>query len=196
MIAQPELFQLEPKPWPTPTQPEPADETPRATERDMLDLLHRRYSQTAGNGARYACAEHVRNAPSFNANRTADFIAMDTWQSSGLLLHGHEIKVSRADWLRELADPDKAQAFMRYMDRWWLAVPDERIVRNDLPEGWGLLVQRGDRLVVTVAAPTLNPEPLPRTLLAPLMRSTAATAHRQAARDFRRTVTEPERPNT
>ena len=33
---------------------------PRVTERDMLDLLHDRYSQTSqGTARRYACAEHV-----------------------------------------------------------------------------------------------------------------------------------------
>ncbi len=176
MTAQPELFQLDP--W-EPAEPE--NDTPAATERDMLDLLHNRYSFDGGNGARYACAEHVRNGAGFDANRTADFIAMDLWPSKGLHLHGHEVKVSRADWLRELADPAKAAAFMRYMDRWWLAVPDERIVRNDLPEGWGLLAQRGSRLIAVVPAPLLQPEPIPRSLLAPLLRSTSATAARRAA---------------
>lgn len=154
------------------------DDTPMATEAEMLDLLRRRYSTSAGNGPRYICAEHVRNRAGFEATRTADFIAMDLWPSSGLLLHGHEIKTSRTDWQRELADPRKAEAFMRYVDRWWLVVPHARIVRDDLPDGWGLMVRRGDRLAVVVAAPVLKPRPMPRVLLAPLLRSAVMTARR------------------
>lgn len=150
------------------------------TERAMLDLLHQRYNATnPGNGPRYACAEHVKSAAGFDAARCADFIAMDLWPSKGLHLFGHEVKTSRSDWLRELATPGKADPFMRYVDRWWLVVPDRAIVRDDLPEGWGLLVQRGSRLAVAVRAPLLQPEPMPRNLLAPLLRATAATARRR-----------------
>lgn len=153
------------------------DGTPR-TERELLDLLHARYSSVAGNGMRFACAEHVRNKAGFDAYRTADFISMDLWPSSGLALHGHEVKTSRSDWLRELADPSKAEAFMRYMDRWWLVVPDTRIVRNDLPPGWGLLVARRGRLVVSRPAPALPAEQMPKTMLAALLRAVTLTAAR------------------
>lgn len=152
-----------------------------AAEREMLDLLHHRYSATnPGNGPRYVCAEHVKSHAGFDAQRCADFVAMDLWPSKGLHLHGHEVKVSRSDWLRELATPGKADPFMRYMDHWWLAVPDRSIVRDDLPTGWGLLVLRDGRLTVAVRAPRLDPEPIPRSLLAPLLRATAATARRRA----------------
>lgn len=156
------------------------DEPAAATEREMLDLLHARYSVEYGNGIRYVCAEHVRNRAGFDATRTADFVAMDVWPSSGLLLHGHEVKVSRSDWLRELADPGKAEAFMRYVDRWWVVVPHARIVRDDLPEQWGLMVRRGDRLAVARPAPKLTPEPVPRTFLASLLRAAVLTTRRGA----------------
>jgi len=32
---------------------------------------------------------------------------MDLWPSGGLEIHGHEVKVSRSDWLRELKEPEK-----------------------------------------------------------------------------------------
>lgn len=161
--------------------PEPPPYTaPEGTERHMLDLLHTRYSAEAGNGPRYVCAEHVRNRAGFDANRTCDFIAMDTWPSSGLLLHGHEVKCSRTDWQRELADPTKAEAFMKYMDRWWLAVPSLAIVRNDLPKGWGLLAPNGrGGLGVAVPAQPLQPHPIHKGLLATLLRSAATTATRR-----------------
>lgn len=184
------------------------------TERMMLDLLHNRYSQTnPGNGARYACAEHVKNQAGFDARRCADFIAVDCWPTGGIELHGHEVKVSRSDWLHELKQPEKAEAFKRYMDRWWLVVPDAKIVKpGELPEGWGLLtiahfnVNKWSRTLPTriehrlrakTQAPRLDPEPLPKEMLATLMRSCAKTAKRRShelfctppCRHFRRDFT-------
>ncbi len=162
------------------------------TERLMLDHLHNRYGQlTPGNGPRYSSAEHVKNQAGFFAGRIADFIAIDCWPGGdGIELHGHEVKVSRSDWLAELKQPDKAEAFKRYMDRWWLVVPDASIVKpGELPEDWGLLTLvkcdwpgyglrdlGGQKLRAKKQAPRLNPEPLPKEMLATLMRSTARTA--------------------
>lgn len=172
------------------------------TERDMLDALHYRYSQVnPGNGPRYACAEHVKNQAGFNARRCADFIAVDCWPTGGIELHGHEVKVSRSDWLHELKQPEKADAFKRYMDRWWLVVSDAKIVKpGELPQGWGLLVPgkfttsghwphyHEPREVVRLRAATmaqrLDPEPLPKEMLATLMRSTARTAKRRSHEMF------------
>ena len=173
--------------------PQPEPELPSIyTERDMLDLLHQRYAQTSqGQLQRFVCAEHVRNGCGFGdwdylrnerrGLRTADFVAQDTWEAKGLLLHGHEVKVSRSDWLHELAQPDKAEAIKRFCDRWWLVVPDVRIVRDDLPADWGLLALDSDgRLRIKRRAPQLTPEPLPATFRASLMRSVAKTAERKA----------------
>lgn len=161
------------------------------TERHMLDYLHQRYSQVnPGNGPRYAVAEHVRSHAGFDARRCADFIAIDCWPTKGLELHGHEVKVSRSDWLHELKQPDKAEAFKRHMDRWWLVVPDAGIVREgELPDGWGLMVlsyrkppfaNQPPILRVRVQAPKLDPEPLPRDMLATLLRSCAKTSKRRS----------------
>lgn len=155
------------------------------TERDVLDLLHMRYSVPgAGNGPRYARAEHVKSGAGFDAPRCADFIAMDLWPSRGLHLHGHEVKVSRSDWLVELKHPEKADAFKRYMDRWWLVVSDRAIVKpGELPAGWGLMYERDGRIVCHRAAAALDPLPLPRSMLAPLLRATQVTAERMTRRN-------------
>lgn len=156
-----------------------ADAPAKFTERDMLNLLHDRYSQIVGNGPRFAKAEHVRSDAGFDALRTADFIAMDMWPSKGLAIHGHEVKVSRSDWLAELRDPSKAEAFRPFMDYWWLVVPDASIVRGDLPTGWGLMVLSGGRLRVAKRAPKNAAEPLPKGLLACLLRGVQKTATRK-----------------
>jgi hypothetical protein len=157
-------------------------EAPRRwTERHMLDLLGRRYTQQSGNGDRWAIAEHVRSHAGFDARRTADFVAMDLWPSKGLALHGHEVKVSRSDWLVELKDPTKAEEFRPFMDFWWLVVSDPSIVRQgELPNGWGLLAPvNGERLRVVHRAHRIVPAPMPKTMMAALMRAVAKTAARE-----------------
>lgn len=164
----------------------------RVTERDMLDLLHRRYSQASINGGtsarRYVCAEHVRNQAGFfdrgRGGRTADFVAVDTWLSSlrsgHLRVHGVEVKVSRSDWLRELKDPAKAVETLEYASYCWLAVPDLTVAQPDeLPDGWGLLRIAGDRGLVAKRAAQLRPvDPLSPSATAALLRAVAKTAAR------------------
>jgi hypothetical protein len=177
-------------------EPEPAPEPKRWTERMMLDLIHERHSiARGGNGPRYVVAEHVRNEAGFGGYdhtsairggkrttlRTADAIAVDLWPSSGNLVHGFEVKVSRSDWLTELRDPSKADAFRRYCDHWWLVVSDANIAHDGVPDGWGLLaVGRDGRLRVRVKAPRLQREPMPPTFVAALLRATVRTAERRA----------------
>lgn len=150
------------------------------TEESMLALLAKRYrGEQRGNGPAWAFVPKVRNAAGFNATRTIDAIAMSLWPSRGLELHGHEIKVSRSDWLRELKDPAKAEAFTEQVDRWWLVVSDASIVQEgELPPTWGLMVATSRGLKVTVQAPPLPPTDtpwMPKTFLAALLRASART---------------------
>jgi hypothetical protein len=166
---------------------EPVDE-PKWSERAMLDLIHTRYSKAnPGNGPRYVIAEHVRNQCGFGGwwgtgrLRTADALVVDLWPSSKHLVHGFEVKVSRSDWLTELKDPEKAEAFKPYCDHWWLAVPDADIVRDDLPAGWGLMtVAPNGSLRVRRKAPKLDRDPMPFEMTAAWLRAVAKTAARRA----------------
>ncbi len=156
------------------------------TEREMLDLLNVKYRAATANGIRYTRAEHVKISTGFDASRICDFMAMDLWNGygdgRGPKLHGHEVKVSRSDWLREVKEPEKAEAFKRYCDYWWLVVSDPGIVQfGELPYDWGLMVARGRGLAVVKEAPRLAPEPMPRPLQATLMRAVTKTTLRLAA---------------
>ena len=161
------------------------------TERDMLDALARRYTAIrAGSIAdRWVVADHVRATLGYTrTQRVCDFIAADKYPGvpygSALAFHGHEVKVSRGDWLRELKDPSKAETFKKHMHHWWLVVPSADIVRDgELPEGWGLMVLgKTGVLRAKVTAPRLNPEPIPTDLTISLMASAARTAHRAPLR--------------
>ena len=171
------------------------------TERSILDRLAIRYGVTYKNGAyvgrRYARAEHVHITTGFatkGKHRIADFIAIDanaaphdalTAAERNLdpsvraearqgAIHGHEVKVSRADWLSELANPEKAEAWRRYCTYWWLVAPRE-VVHDDLPDGWGLMIPHGRSLRVVVGASRRVPDPMPVRTVAALARAIGKT---------------------
>jgi hypothetical protein len=74
-----------------------------------------------------------------SGQRYADAVIMSLWPSRGLELHGVEIKISRADWRREAADPAKAEAIAAYCDRWWVhTCPGVVQDTSELPPMWGL----------------------------------------------------------
>lgn len=97
-----------------------------------------------------------------DGKRRADAMWMPTtWAERGQLV-GHEIKVTRADVLAELADPTKADAWARYCTRWWLVVADQKLVEGlDVPETWGVLAPPSGRrtrsMTVVREAPKLQP---------------------------------------
>jgi hypothetical protein len=133
-------------------------------------MLRERYGVA---GYRYALFEEVHNATGYRQSRSCDALAMCLWPSDGLELHGFEIKQSRSDYLNEIRDPDKADVFKKHCDRWWLVASSRSIVKNDLPQGWGMMWPRAGSLVVSVGAPKLEPEPMPREMLAALLRRAA-----------------------
>jgi len=156
-----------------------------ATERDILDLLLARYNtERQGTIAdRWTRAEHVRSTQDYRLTVSiADFLAIDKYASSQAI-HGHEVKVSRSDWLTELRDLSKSERIKRYCNFWWLVVSDASIVKLDeLPEGWGLMVRSGDRLRAKVKASSLAPEPLSLDFVAGLTAAVQRTACREPMR--------------
>lgn len=157
----------------------------------MLDALATRYSAIRQGtiADRWVTAEHVRATLGYSkTQRICDFISADKYPGypygSSLAFHGHEVKVSRSDWLRELADPSKAETFKRFMHHWWLVVSDASIVRDgELPEGWGLIVLGKNGLLrAKVKAPRLEPESMPSDLVISMMSAASRTAHRAPLR--------------
>lgn len=164
-----------------------------ATERDMLNLLSVRYNSVRDGtiADRWVRAEHVRSSQRTGMfMRIADFIAIDKYCGTQAM-HGHEIKVSRSDWLTELRDLTKAEATAKYCDYFWLVVSDKSIVKDgELPAGWGLMVRSGDGLRAKVKPARRTPVPLTLDFIAGLTAAAARTAHREPlhrdARDVRR----------
>ena len=113
----------------------------------------------------------VRNGAGGYATRSADYLAMNLWPSRGLGLHGIEQKKSRADWLKELKDPAKAEAFFKYCDYWWLLITDVKIATaEEIPESWGLLLIKDDKVRTLKQAKKLEPIPLDRGIISSMLR--------------------------
>jgi hypothetical protein len=160
------------------------------TTAEVLKLIRKRYS-----GSEYALMEEVRNGAGFNANRSADAIVMNLWPSRGLEVIGMEVKTSRYDWMKELKSPAKAEAFVKYCDRWYLVAGDDTIVKKEeLPSTWGLMIVKGGRLLTVVDAPKLQPIQMDKGFIACLLRrATEGLIHPDDIEDRIKTARENER---
>lgn len=125
----------------------------------------------------------VRDGTGWN-RRTADGLSMNLWKSRGLTLRGFEVKVSRGDLRRELADPAKAEGVARFCDEWFLVVP-RGLVRDEaqeVPAGWGIMEADEEKDGLrTARAATRNPEPLPlsRGFMAQALKGAARMVERE-----------------
>jgi len=133
---------------------------------NLFDLIKKRHPEPA-----WAVIDEVSNSTGGNAQRRADAVAIGLWPSHGFAVHGFEIKVSRSDLVRELADPSKADPVGKYCDHWWLVVNDEKLLDGvALPASWGALAPRGQVLRTVVKAPKREATPITRGFVAALTR--------------------------
>lgn len=137
---------------------------------DLFKMLESRYF-----GDAYAFFGNVPSCTGGGAGRTADAIAMGLWPSRGLYFEGFELKVSRSDYLHELKQPQKAEEIAQFCDKWWLVVSDVNIVKDDLPDNWGLLAAVGGKLKIIKQAPLLKPKQLDKEFVASLFRKLSNT---------------------
>lgn len=106
------------------------------------------------------------------AQRRIDAVAMNLWESRGLSIHAFEIKISRADWLRELRNPLKAEGIIRNCDHFWVVAPAGIVGPGELPPTWGHYSVDGRGLNCATKAPKLPNEHIDavRPFLASLLR--------------------------
>lgn len=135
---------------------------------EVISRLAVRYSAPA-----YAFLTQVRRGTGYaTAIRTADALAMSLYPSRGLHLSGIEVKVSRTDWLKELADPSKADEIAQFCDFWYVAVGDINIIQlGELPPTWGLIAPKGSGMTVVKEATKLKTKPFDNSFIAAIMRN-------------------------
>lgn len=118
----------------------------KLTTPEIITRLQGRYPQNRGQWATVVEFEKI------------DFLAVATWMSLGFDVHGHEIKVSRSDWLRELKKPYKARFSMARCDYWWLAAPRGVAKPEEVPLGWGFMELGPNGFRAVLKAPRLRPK--------------------------------------
>lgn len=143
------------------------------TESEMMSRVRARFPLDKG----WATFGGIRNHRGFKhpkgeKTRTIDGMAVGLWQSLKAEVLGFECKSSRSDFLREVADPSKSDAFYPHCNRFWLVVGDAKVASPDeVPMGWGLLVPRGNGLVEKVRATRKQTDGLPIGIMLSLLAS-------------------------
>ncbi|MCF8784146.1 hypothetical protein [Rhodococcus ruber] len=97
-----------------------------------------------------------------HSDRRADLIVAPLSSTAGEKIIGHEIKVSRADVLSELATPIKHDDWAKYCTHWWLVIADLALIDGlDIPAHWGVMAPPSGRrtrsMTILKPAPELNP---------------------------------------
>jgi hypothetical protein len=161
------------------TRPGEGDRT-RLTTAELDTMLHAHFIRPedrlnqAGAGAVY-----LTEVTAPNSTRRADAVHVGLWQSRGAgRIDVCELKVSRADFRRELDKPQKAEAWWPYSTTFSIVSPSVDITPpEELPPGWGLMVPnpRGGRRFKTVVKPAEREPKLTIGLLMTLLKNTETT---------------------
>ncbi len=133
---------------------------------NVWKLLENRYPSKE-----YALLREVRNAAGFNSTNSADGIVVGFWPSRGCEIEGLELKSGRGDWLVELKNPQKAEAFFNYCDRWWIVAERTEIVKlEEVPSPWGFMEVVGDNLKIRKPAPKLEPSGIKKEFVVSMLK--------------------------
>ncbi|HZC22223.1 MAG TPA: hypothetical protein VE866_02710 [Candidatus Binatia bacterium] len=169
---------------------EPAESAPTDPAKRTSDALFAAVQASFGE-PHFLTYREVRDSTGHDAERAADALALGIYRSRGREIWGFEFKISRNDWLRELAQPDKAESWFQYCDRWALVVSDANIVNEgELPPNWGLAIPRRGRLKWLVKPPALDPLPLSRHGLVALVYRAVQQEKRDEQAAYQRGLTE------
>lgn len=147
---------------------------------ELREALHAHFIRpedrisSAGAGAVY-----LTEVTAPNSSRRADAVHIGMWASrGGGRIDVCELKVSRADFRRELDKPEKAEAWWPYCNAFWIVAPSVEVAPpEELPPGWGLMVPnpRGTRRFKVIVKPAEREATITAPLLCTLLTSTETT---------------------
>ncbi len=134
----------------------PAESKPAVTAAEIRTALEVRYP-----GPEW----HVEHELTLEGRRL-DVVAFNRWGARAYRTVGFEIKVSQADYRRELEDFRKSEIWTHVVDQFFIVAPGKLIDPDTLPKGWGLLELRGERMFTKAQAAIGSSKTLPRELAA------------------------------
>lgn len=138
------------------------------TER-ILCLLERRFP-----APEWAAFREISDSTGAGIRRRLDFYALNTWPSKRFRRVAVEVKISRADFRRELARREKRLSAEALANECYFAVPHGLVKVDEVPEGWGLLTADAGGLKLRKNAQWRETDALPMGFIAQLARSGAA----------------------
>lgn len=117
----------------------------------------------------WATFEEHRLGTCFGHNRETriDFLAIHLWSkvrggAPGPHVVAYEVKVDRADFLREIQDPEKRKPAEALATECYFCTPAGLVEHDEVPEGWGLVeVVKGNRVRTTKIATQREHKPWP-----------------------------------
>jgi hypothetical protein len=137
----------------------PKTASDRTLTRDLLARLRRHYIKPGARPAGGIFVEECGRNGGVGSGSRCDAVYVGFTGASGRLLIGHEVKVSRSDWRRELDHAGKADAWADDCHEWWVVAPPGVVPVDELPPGWGLMTpgkSTAARLTVVVRAERLT----------------------------------------
>lgn len=133
---------------------------------NTFDLVRGRFP-----AGEYALMAEVSDAAGYNRRRSADYIAVSTWPSRGLAVHGIEVKSHRNDWLNEKKNPAKQENHFRYCDYFWLLTTKEQVCKlEEVPDSWGWMEIRCQKIFTVKQAPKLSPVDLSKSFVVAMLK--------------------------
>ena len=129
------------------------------TAKEITELLRRRYRPPE-----WAFFSELRVGTGYsgydynqvkNPEQRLDGWALNCWPSKGLTSIAFEIKVSRSDFLSEVANPEKRQQAITHSNEFYFVVPAGLVAVDEIPMECGLMVAKGQGLRI-VKKPTIN----------------------------------------
>ncbi len=142
---------------------------------DALRIRHPREAWIFATEVQSSTGYSVVHQGGPGGTRRVDAFALALWPSLGFRRVAYEIKVSRADWLGEIADPMKRVLAWHASNEFWFAMPhgvfSDGDWRRDMV-GCGLLLVDADGSVKSVRKARRRPDyfPMPMGFTASLMR--------------------------
>ncbi len=144
-----------------------------------------RMIQTRYQGPEWAVLDELHDGTGGSSMRRFDAVAFNCWPSRGFIRLGFEIKVSRADFSKELAAHEKRAALEKHCHEVYFVVGPKVCEPREVPEPWGLLEVRGDKLHCTRKAPHRKVENLTETFAVCAIRRLTEAAEAEGKRHYR-----------
>lgn len=150
---------------------------------DVIAALRRMHGKNANEwaffdelrvGTGYTSAKDKR-VGKLNSEQRLDAWAIHLWPSRGLLRRCFEVKVSRADFLVEMRQPEKRLSGLHLSNEFYFAAPAGLLKVHELPEECGLIEVTHDTATARIvkSAPHRDVEDLPMSFVASLARRAA-----------------------